>query len=312
MKIQDTLRDKKIEIKKDKENHMFVCGPTVYDYSHIGHARTYLVFDLFVRYLKSQDFKIKYVQNITNIDDKIIERGKKQNKNPLKIADKFEKKYYQDMENLGIDTVDHYVKATDVIPEIISQVKKLIEKDFAYQTKTGIYFKVRKFKDYGKLSNQDIDALKSGSRVKTAEDKEDPLDFALWKLNQPKSKIKPDKKQPIFINNEPAWKSPWGWGRPGWHIEDTAISEKFFGPQYEIHGGAEDLKFPHHESEIAQQEAASGKKPFVKIWMHTGFLTVESKKMGKSLHNFITIRDFLKNHAPETLRFMVMSHHYRS
>jgi cysteinyl-tRNA synthetase len=154
--------------------------------------------------------------------------------------------------------------------------------------------------------------LKSGNRIETKEDKEDPLDFALWKLNQPKKEIEEDEEQPVFINNEPAWKSPWGWGRPGWHIEDTAISEKFFGSQYEIHGGAEDLKFPHHESEIAQQEAASGKKPFVKIWMHTGFLTVDSKKMGKSLHNFITIRDFLKNHSPETLRFMVIFHHYRS
>jgi cysteinyl-tRNA synthetase len=310
MKIKDTLKNKKVEINKGKENHIFVCGPTVYDYSHIGHARTYLFFDIFIKYLKNKNYKIKYVQNITNIDDKIINKAKKTKDNPIKISEKFENEYYKDMESLGINSVDHYVKATDVIPEIISQVKNLINKGFAYQTKTGVYFQVRKFKSYGKLSNQNIDALKSGTRINTKEDKKDNLDFALWKSVNIKENS--NEKEPVIKDGEPAWQSPWGWGRPGWHIEDTAISEKFFGPQYEIHGGGEDLKFPHHESEIAQQEAASGKEPFVQIWMHTGALTVNGKKMGKSLNNFITIRDFLKNCKAETLRFMVLSHHYRS
>ncbi len=310
MKIKDTLSGKKVNLKKKGTKNLFVCGPTVYDYSHIGHARTYLAFDLIVRYLRHLGFKIKYVQNITDIDDKIINRAKERKKSPFQLAEEFENAYFQDMKNLGITSVDHYVRATDVIPEIISQVEKLMEKGFAYQTETGIYFKVRNFKEYGKLSNQNIDALKSGARIEPGEDKEDPLDFALWKF--PKSKKKIEGKEPVIKDGEPLWKSPWGWGRPGWHIEDTAISEKYFGHQYDIHGGAEDLKFPHHESEIAQQEAASGKKPFVKIWMHTGFLTINGKKMSKSLYNFLTIRDFLKKHSPEVLRFMIFSHHYRS
>jgi|AntAceMinimDraft_17_1070374.scaffolds.fasta_scaffold04460_4 cysteinyl-tRNA synthetase len=312
MKIKDTLTNKKTKLEKRKKNRMFVCGPTVYDYSHIGHARTYLAFDIIVRYLRSRGFNIKYIQNITDVDDKIINQANKDNRSPFEISGEFTKAYYEDMEALGINTVNRYIKASEVIPEIISQVKTLTEKEFAYQTSTGIYFRVRKFKEYGKLSNQRLDALESGARVKTDEEKEDPLDFALWKLPKPDKKIEESGNGPVIINGEPFWSSPWGWGRPGWHIEDTAISGKYFGPQYEIHGGAEDLKFPHHESEIAQQEAASGKKPFVKIWMHTGFLTINGGKMGKSKGNFTTIRDFLKKYNSEVIRFMVLSHHYRS
>lgn len=311
MKIKDTLTGKKIELEKKGVKKLFVCGPTVYDYSHIGHARTYLAFDIIVRYLKHIGFKVRYIQNITDVDDKIIGRARENEESPSDLARRFEKEYLRDVKDLKIESVDRYVRATEVIPEIIFQIETLEKKGFAYKTESGVYFKVREFKEYGKLSKQNIDALESGSRIEPGEEKEDPLDFALWKL--PKDKGDFNKgKGPIVINGEPLWPSPWGWGRPGWHIEDTAISEKYFGPQYDIHGGAEDLKFPHHESEIAQQEAASGKKPFVKIWMHTGFLTINGKKMGKSLKNFTTIREFLKDHSPEILRFMVLSHHYRS
>jgi cysteinyl-tRNA synthetase len=311
MKIKDTLTGEKINLEKKGVKHLFVCGPTVYDYSHIGHARTYLAFDIAVRYLRHSGIKIKYVQNITDVDDKIINRAKEKNISPFELSCKFEEEYFKDMKRLGINSVNHYVRATNVIPEIIAQIKKLEDKGYAYKTETGIYFKVRKFKDYGKLSNQNIDALESGARVKPEESKEDKLDFALWKFPKSKEEIN-EKNGPVIKNGEPLWPSPWGWGRPGWHIEDTAISEKYFGPQYDIHGGAEDLKFPHHESEIAQQEAASGLKPFVKIWMHTGFLNIGGEKMSKSLNNFLTIQDFLKEYSPKTFRFMILSHHYRS
>lgn len=312
MKIYNTLSQEKENINKDKKLELFVCGPTVYDFSHIGHARTYLAFDIVVRYLRSRGFKIEYIQNITDIDDKIINRAKEEGKDPLALSEEFKKEYYQDMETLGIESVDEYIKASDVMPEIINQVQTLVDNGFAYETPTGVYFKVRKFKDYGKLSNQDIDELQSGSRVEVNEEKEDPLDFVVWKKPKEKPEINEPNEEPVVVNGEPLWNSPWGWGRPGWHIEDTAISESKFGPQYDIHGGAEDLKFPHHESEIAQQEAASGKKPFVKIWMHAGFLMIDGQKMGKSLGNFTTIREFLKDHSPRLLRWMVISNHYRS
>lgn len=276
---------------------LFVCGPTVYDYSHIGHARTYLAFDIIVRYLRSQTIPVFYLQNITDVDDKIIERAKIQNISPQKIAQIFQKEYRQDIKTLGITSVNQYAPASKFIKEIQKQISRLIKKGYAYQTKSGIYFEVKKFSGYGKLSKQNLDALRPGYRIEPDPEKKDPMDFALWKIHK---------------YSEPLWPSPWGTGRPGWHIEDTAISEKFFGPRYDLHGGSMDLKFPHHESEIAQQEAASGKKPFVKIWMHTGFLLVNNEKMSKSLGNFITIKDFLKNYSPEVLRLIIVSHHYRS
>jgi cysteinyl-tRNA synthetase len=299
MEIYNSLSRKKEALltPKNKKLRLFVCGPTVYDDSHIGHARTYLSFDLFVRYLKSRGYKVFYLQNITNIDDKIIDRARQEKKNPLALARYFEKRYLEDMKKLGISSVDRYARATDFIPEIVKQVQTLIKKGYAYKTNDGYYFDVKKFKDYGKLSGRTaLQAEDAVSRIDESVKKKNKGDFALWKFSR---------------SDEPAWKTKLGRGRPGWHIEDTAISEKFFGPQYDIHGGAVDLKFPHHEAEIAQQEAASGRKPFVKIWMHTGFLTVNDKKMSKSLKNFITIRDFLKKYPADTLRFIVLKHNYQ-
>ncbi|MEX0689897.1 MAG: cysteine--tRNA ligase, partial [Candidatus Paceibacterota bacterium] len=221
-----------------------------------------------------------------------------EDKSTFSLASFFENTYYEDTRILGIDSVDEYAKASDFIPEIIKQIQKLERKGFTYQTSQGVYFHVKKFKNYGKLSKQKLESQEAGWRIDPDSEKKNPADFVLWKFSKTKG--------------EPAWETPWGRGRPGWHIEDTAITEKFFGPQYDWHGGAKDLKFPHHEAEIAQQESASGKRPFVKVWMHTGLLTIEGEKMSKSLKNFTTIRSFLENHEPEILRWMVISNHYRS
>ncbi|HEY4499890.1 MAG TPA: cysteine--tRNA ligase [Candidatus Paceibacterota bacterium] len=300
IKLLNTLSEKKeiLPIRRGKPLRFFVCGPTVYDFSHIGHARTYLTFDIFVRYLRAQGISVFYLQNITDIDDKIIERARTTNKTAKEVAQHFFESYREDMKSLGITSVTKYAPASQFIKEIQKQITVMIKKGIAYQTSSGVYFEVKKFPPYGKLSKQNLSALRPGYRIEPDAEKKDPLDFALWKLKK--------------SDDEPSWPSPWGEGRPGWHIEDTAISERFFGPQYEIHGGGMDLKFPHHESEIAQQESVSGKKPFVKIWLHTGFLLINGEKMSKSLGNFITIRDFLKNHSSDVLRFITLSHHYRS
>jgi cysteinyl-tRNA synthetase len=304
IKIYNTLKRKK-EILfpiKDNKINLFVCGPTVYDFSHIGHARTYIFFDTFATYLKKMGYEVFYLQNITDVDDKIIKRAKEKNVPFKEIARKFEREYKKDIKSLKIDSVTKYARATDHIKEIQSQIKRLIEKGFAYQIDDGIYFDIKKFKNYGKLSRRTvIQANDSTSRIDNARKKRNKGDFCLWKFNSPKKTI-----------YEPSWQSPWGKGRPGWHIEDTAIAEKYFGFQYDIHGGAQDLIFPHHEAEIAQMEAISGKSPFVKYWMHTGFLTIKGQKMSKSLKNFITIREFIKENSPEVLRMFILSSHYRS
>ena len=274
---------------------LFVCGPTVYDYSHIGHARTYISFDVIVRYLKHKGISVFYLQNITDIDDKIINRAKENGEDPLKLSHRFEKEYLEDMALLNVNNVNFYARATEHMDEIIAQIQNLISKGYAYDTETGVYFNVAKFKDFGKLSNRNLDDLQN-TRIELDTTKKDPKDFALW------------KKQ----DEEPYWNSPWGKGRPGWHIEDTAITESYFGPQYNIHGGGLDLIFPHHDAEIAQMEAASGKEPLVEYWMHTGFLNVRGEKMSKSLGNFITIKELLKEYSPEVYRFFVLSTHYRS
>ncbi|MEE8131642.1 MAG: cysteine--tRNA ligase [Candidatus Paceibacterota bacterium] len=300
LKIFNTLSAKKESLKPPRLGYLklFVCGPTVYDYSHIGHARTYIAFDIIVKYLRSQGYKTFYLQNITDVDNKIINRAKTRNLPWKTLSRRFEKEYLKDMKTLGINSVTKYARATDHIKEVISQVKKLLKKGFAYEISDGIYYDISRFKDYGKLSKRTVSQAEDAvSRIDETKEKRNRGDFCLWKFSKP---------------GEPKWKSPFGDGRPGWHIEDTAITEKYFGPQYDLHGGALDLKFPHHESEIAQQEAASGKKPFVKIWLHTGFLLVKSEKMSKSLGNFITIRNFLKKYPSEVLRFIVLSHHYRS
>jgi cysteinyl-tRNA synthetase len=300
LKIYNTLTRKREIFKPQKKGKVdiFVCGPTVYDFSHIGHARTYIVFDVIAKYLRQKGCKVYYLQNITDIDDKIIKRAKETKTTPKKLALKFEKEYFKDMKALNINSVTKYARATDHIKEIISQVKRLLEKGYAYEIGDGIYFDISRFKDYGKLSKRTVlQAEDAVSRIDEAKGKRNKGDFCLWKFSKPE---------------EPKWKSPWGLGRPGWHIEDTAITEKYFGPQYDIHGGARDLIFPHHEAEICQMEAISGKAPMVKYWLHTGFLTVKGVKMAKSLGNFITIRDFLKQHSPRILRLFVIKTHYRS
>jgi len=292
---------------------MFVCGPTVYDYAHLGHARTYLAFDLIANYLRLRGLSVFYVQNITDIDDKIIERAVEEKKVPKTLAGFFEKAYYQDMKALGIKSVDRYEPASMHIPEIISQISRLFKKGFAYETSSGIYFPVKKFEHYGELSRQDLEELRPGWRIEPDAEKKDPLDFALWKFTKHNANSTNSDANDANFKNEPFWPSPWGDGRPGWHIEDTAIAESVFGKlQYELHGGAIDLKFPHHEAEIAQAEAISGKRPYVKIWMHTGFLMVEEEKMSKSLENFITVREFIKRYPPVIMKMAFLRHHYRS
>ncbi len=301
LKIYDTLTGKKKPFKprQNKKLDLFVCGPTVYDFSHIGHARTYIAFDMIAKYLSGKGYKVSYLQNITDIDDKIIQRSKEKLTTPEKLAKTFEKEYLKDTGLLKIDSVTKYAKATDYIPQIINQIQKLSEKGYAYMIPdNGIYYDISKFKNYGKLSRRTMTQAEDAvTRIDEARGKRNKGDFCLWKFSK---------------RGEPTWESSWGTGRPGWHIEDTAITEDNFGPQYDIHGGARDLIFPHHEAEIAQMEAISGKSPLVNYWLHTGFLTVEGQKMSKSLENFITIKDFLKKHSSRLLRFIIIKSHYRS
>jgi len=304
LKVYNTLTGKKEAFKplKDRKVNLFVCGPTVYDFSHLGHARTYLVFDMIANYLKETGFNVFYLQNITDVDDKIIKRAEEKNIASQQLAEQFEKEHLKDMEELKIKSVEKYAKATDYIPEIINQIDRLMEKGFAYRIEDGVYYEINKFKNYGKLARRTVSQAEDGvSRIDEGKNKKNKGDFCLWKFS-------PSGAGP----EEPKWKSPWGDGRPGWHIEDTAITEKYFGFQYDVHGGARELIFPHHEAEIAQMEAISEKKPMVKYWIHTGLLTINGRKMAKSLGNFITIRDFLKNNQPELLRLFVFLSHYRS
>ena len=299
LKIYSTLSRKKEvfkSIKKEQVN-LFVCGPTVYDYAHLGHAKTSVQFDFIVKYLRYKGYKVFYLQNITDIDDKIIKKANQEKTDWKEIVKKYRETYFQDIKALGVDSINKYANATDYISEIISQVKRLIEKKIAYKISDGYYFDLTKFKEYGKLAKRKIlekdDAV---SRIDENPEKRNSGDFCLWKF----------KKE-----NEPSWKSELGEGRPGWHIEDTAITEKYFGSQYDIHGGGLDLIFPHHEAEIGQMESISGKKPLVRYWMHTGFLKTNKAKMSKSLGNFSTIKDILKKYCPETIRYVFASTHYR-
>lgn len=300
LKVYNSLSQKKENLRPLKENkvNIFVCGPTVYDFSHIGHARTYIFFDFVVKYLRSRNYRVFYLQNITDIDDKIINRAFEKGVSWKDLSRKFEREYLKDMNALNINSVSKYARATVHIKEITSQVKRLLGKGYAYQIRDGIYYDISRFKDYGKLSKRTfLQAEDAVSQIDEGVEKRNKGDFCLWK----RSKI-----------GEPTWENLWLPGRPGWHVEDTAITEKYFGPQYDIHGGAIDLIFPHHEAEIAIMEAISNRKPMVKFWLHTGFLTVKGKKMSKSLRNFITIRDFLKKHSARALRLFVLNSHYRS
>ena len=299
MDVYSTLTRSKedfVTINKNRVN-LFVCGPTVYDDAHIGHGRTYISFDTIKRYLEYSGYAVFYIQNITDIDDKIIKRSKESGIPAHELARKFERRYIEDMNKLNVNGVNLFARATDHVDEILDQIQRLIDKGFAYETEDGVYFEIDKFPEFGKLSNRNVEELESHRDIAETT-KKNPQDFALWK-----------KRVGV---DEPTWPSPWGDGRPGWHIEDTAITEYYFGPQYDAHGGGLDLIFPHHEAEITQMEAVSGKAPMVKFWLHTGFLNVNGEKMSKSLNNFITIRDLLKDYAAETFRFFVLSTHYRS
>ena len=293
MKIFDTLTAKEEDLDTSGIVRIYVCGVTVYDESHIGHARTIIVFDTLRRFLESQGIKVKFIQNFTDVDDKIINRAKQENIPPLELSSKFITRYFEDFDRLNIKRADNYPKATDHIQEMIELIKSLIEKNFAYVSKNGVYFSVSKFKEYGKLSKKKIEDLVSGARIEIDETKNDPLDFALWK----------------FASDQPKWQSPWGDGRPGWHIECSAMSLKYLGENFEIHGGGRDLIFPHHENEIAQSESHTGKN-FAKIWMHAGMVTINGEKMSKSLGNTKSIEHVLKKWGPNIIRLFCLSGHY--
>jgi cysteinyl-tRNA synthetase len=277
--------------------NMFVCGVTPYDYTHLGHAKTYAAFDVIAKYLRYRGYSVFYVQNVTDVDDNLINRSAESDIPVPDLVKKYFKEFVDDMDALGIDSINIYPKATDYIPEILDQIRGLIDKGFAYESNGNVYFEVNKFPGFGKLSKQVLDKLRAGARVEVDENKTNPEDFALWKAEKP---------------GEPAWDSPWGRGRPGWHIEDTAITMAYFGDQYDIHGGATELMFPHHESEIAQAEALTGKEPFVKYWLHTGVLNVDGEKMSKSLKNFWRVKEALEDYDPAVLRFFLVNAHYRS
>jgi cysteinyl-tRNA synthetase len=298
LKVYNTLTRKKEDFHPNNGNrvNMFVCGPTVYDLSHIGHARTYVAYDIIARYLRFKGYSLFYLMNITDVDDKIIKRAKEENRKPIELAKEFTEKFYEDMNLLGINTINLFAKASEYIPEIISQIEGLIQKKYAYIVNGDVYYDISKFKDYGKLSHRSIDEIHK-HRIEPDPKKKNHSDFSLWKSRK---------------KDELAWDSPWSKGRPGWHIEDTAITITYFGPTYDIHGGALELIFPHHEAEIAQAEAYTGKKPLVKYWIHTGILNVRGRKMSKSLGNFITIKDILIKYRPEGLRFFFAQSHYRS
>ncbi len=298
MKFYNTLTGKKEEFipLEPGKVKMYACGPTVYDYFHIGNARTFIIFDALRRYLKYRGYDVTFVQNFTDVDDKIINRAREEGVPPGEISEKFIQIYFEDSETLGIERADIYPKVTENIDEIIEFIEELIDKGYAYESEGDVYFDVSKFEDYGKLSKQNLEELQLGARVEISEQKRNPLDFALWKAAKP---------------NELNWESPWGAGRPGWHIECSAMANRYLGETIDIHGGGGDLIFPHHENEIAQSEARSG-KPFANYWLHVGYLNIDNKKMSKSLGNFFTPREIAKEFDLENFRFLILSAHYRS
>jgi cysteinyl-tRNA synthetase len=276
---------------------MYVCGITAYDYCHIGHARAAVVFDVLVRYLRFLDYEVCFVRNFTDVDDKIINKASEEGLSSSEVAQKYIAAFYEDMDKLNVLRADIEPKATEHIQDMIALTEKLLSKGYAYETESGdVYFKVRSFNEYGRLSGSNIEELRSGARIAPGEEKQDALDFALWKHAKP---------------DEPYWPSPWGNGRPGWHLECSAMSERYLGLPMDIHGGGQDLAFPHHENERAQSVAAAGKE-FVRYWIHNGFVKVNEEKMSKSLGNFVTLRDIFKYYLPESLRFFLISQHYRS
>jgi len=298
MKITDTLTGKKTEFKPlGSTVTMYVCGINPYADSHIGHAMSYIIFDVVRRYLEFRGYQVKHVENVTDVEDNIINHANRLGITVKELTEKYTDRYFEDMAALNILKPHFTPKATETIPEIINMTKGLIDKEFAYAVGGNVYFRVKKLNDYGKLSKRNPDQMMTGTRIEAAEEKEDPMDFALWKEAKP---------------GEPAWDSPWGKGRPGWHIECSAMSMKFLGEQIDIHGGGQDVVFPHHENEIAQSESFTGKKPFVQHWLHNGLLQMGAEKMSKSLGNLITIRDALKKYTSDGLRLFILSSYYRS
>ncbi len=298
MKLFNTLTRKKEGFVPLEENkvRMYSCGPTVYNYFHIGNARPFIIFDTLRRYLEYRGYDVKFVQNFTDIDDKMIKRANEEGITVKELAERFIAEYFVDAKGLGIREATIHPKATENIDAIIDLIKILEGKGFAYAVNGDVYFSAKKFNEYGKLSHHNLEDLESGARIDVDERKKDPVDFALWKAQKP---------------GEPAWDSPWGKGRPGWHIECSAMVMKYLGDTIDIHSGGLDLTFPHHENEIAQSEAATG-KPFARYWLHNGFINVNNEKMSKSLNNFFTVRDIVKEFDYEVLRFFMLSAHYRS
>ncbi|MDJ0623414.1 MAG: cysteine--tRNA ligase [Desulfocapsaceae bacterium] len=298
IQIYNTLTRKKETFTPLEPGHvkLYVCGITSYDYCHIGHARSALVFDMIVSYFRYRQYKVTYIRNFTDIDDKIINRAAEQDTTPEKLANRFIDEFYVDMDKLGIARPTLEPKATENIEEMIQFISELIDKGMAYQSGNDVYYSVDSFADYGKLSGRNLEDMQAGARISVNEQKTNPMDFVLWKGSKP---------------GEPQWDSPWGPGRPGWHIECSAMSKKFLGETFDIHGGGQDLIFPHHENELAQSEGAN-ERPFVNTWIHHGFVTIKDEKMSKSLGNFLTIRDITANYHPEELRFFVFSTQYRN
>jgi cysteinyl-tRNA synthetase len=299
LKIYNTLGRSKQEFipLRAGEVRMYVCGMTVYDYCHLGHARVLVIFDVVRRWLRASGYRVTYVRNITDIDDKIIRRALENRETVGELTARFIRFMDEDAAALGVEKPDHEPRATGYVPQMLEMIDRLEEKDLAYQSGSGdVNYAVRRFPGYGKLSGKSLDDLRAGERVEVDSTKEDPLDFVLWKRSKP---------------DEPSWASRWGAGRPGWHIECSAMSRELLGAQFDIHGGGQDLQFPHHENEIAQSEGASGGK-FVNYWMHNGFVRVDEEKMSKSLGNFFTVRDILKSYDPEVVRFFILRAHYRS
>ncbi len=293
MNLQDTLTTVEQKLDISKKIKIYLCGVTVYDESHIGHARTIIVFDVLRKYLESKEVEVEFIQNFTDVDDKIINRATKENVTAEEISSKYIENYFRDFKELNVKRATNYPKATEHIEDIIQFIKKLIDKEVAYVSNNGVYFAVSKFSEYGKLSKKKIDELQSGSRIQIDETKKDPADFAVWK----------------FSDINPAWDSPWGKGRPGWHIECSVMSLKYLGENFDIHGGGRDLIFPHHENEIAQSEACTN-LPFAKIWMHVGMVTISGEKMSKSLGNTKSIKHVLENWGANIIRLFCLSGHY--
>ncbi|MCE7793840.1 cysteine--tRNA ligase [Salipaludibacillus sp. CUR1] len=298
IKLYNTLTRRKetFEPMEEGKIKMYVCGPTVYNYIHIGNARPAVVFDMIRRYFEYRGFDVQYVSNFTDVDDKIIKAAEEMGEDVMAIAERFIKAYHEDTGALGVKPADEHPRVTDTMPEIIEFIDRLTEKGYAYESEGDVYFRTRKFDTYGQLSHQSIDDLQVGARIKVGEKKEDPLDFVLWKSAKP---------------GEISWNSPWGKGRPGWHIECSAMVKKYLGETIDIHAGGQDLAFPHHENEIAQSEALNEKK-MANYWIHNGYINIDNEKMSKSLGNFILVHDIIRQFDPEVVRFFIVNAHYRS